>query len=175
VIYDPLLEAQAGSVIVDPLADTLSTSVQSQEQRFDIVVEDTTPTVLVDNDRVTVVSVGEVGPSGPPGPQGPQGPPGEPGGGGGGTAPYSGTAPVTVDNTAFTISLVPGTINGQGLLWNGFQWEAQPVVPAGGSGTVPFKGGDGFAGDGTHFRYDINQQSLQVPKLNAALLDGGNF
>jgi hypothetical protein len=134
-----------------------------REEKLELVVDPSAISVIVDGGQVSIVSAGEVGPPGPPGPQGLPG------------NPYTGIAPVQVDTNSLELRLAPGTINGDGLLWNGFQWAPQPVVPSGMNGTVPFKAGEGFEGDDTHFRYIADQQALRVTRLEAALLDGGNF
>ncbi len=69
---------------------------------------------------------GAAGPAGPQGPQGPQGLQGPPGADG---QTYAGTAPVTVDNTTFTIGLNAATNAGDLMTWNGSNWiAAQPAV-----------------------------------------------
>lgn len=194
MIYDPLLTSSKETVSAEPLADSIvgeapneqvlladvrdqvivddgpaltiaeeGTSVSVAEDGTSVTVQDEVVQVVVDAEQVTVVAAGEVGPPGPPGPAGAPG------------NPYTAVAPVEVDLQALTIQLTPGTLDGQGMLWNGTAWVSQTVVPAGADGTIPYKVGQGMGSDDTNFRYDPSQQALRVTKLDTALLDGGNF
>lgn len=117
-----------------------------------LTVSELRNTVIVDQDQVTVVSVGVQGPS----------------------AAFGAVAPLESTEVG-SLQIAPGTINGQGLLWNGTAWVPQVVVPAGANGTIPFKSGSAFDGDGGNLRYDRTQQALSVPFLNNTVIDGGNF
>lgn len=163
MIYDPLLDKTKHAVTVAPVTDSLVSSVQVLDNRFDVVVEDTPMQVLVDGNDVTVVSAGEMGPQGP---QGIQGLPG---------SPRTAVAPLEIPEATTQIRIIPGTSNGHGLIWSGTAWENQQVIPSGAAGTVPFTSESGFSGDAVNFQYDASQQALRVTKLDAALLDGGNF
>jgi hypothetical protein len=194
VIYDPLLTSKTSSISPDPVDDSLITGspddqVLASDSRDQVVVgdsdrlevatevtqvvvsEDSSEVTIqeevvqlsVSNEDVTVVSASEIGPPGPPGPQGLPG------------NPYTGVAPIQVDLQALTLQIAPGSINGDGLVWNGSAWAPQVLVPFGVAGTVPYKSGDGYTGDDVNFRYDPSQQALRVTKLDTALLDGGNF
>lgn len=119
----------------------------------DLTISELRNTVVVDEERVTVVSVGVQGPA----------------------ATQNVSAPLGINAETDSLEIIPGTINGQGLIWDGEMWVQQVVVPAGDDGLVPFKAGDGFDGDGANFRYDSEQQALSVPFLNNTVIDGGNF
>lgn len=148
------------SELIDP---TIELSVS--DLRNEVIVDDTKVhvvdvtteprnKVIVDDDRIMVVSVGI------------QGPPGQ---------AQGVEAPLQVDPDTEVLKIAPGTINGQGLIWNGTMWVQQQVVPSGSNGTVPFKAGSAFAGDGTDFNYDSTAKALSVPFLNNTVIDGGNF
>lgn len=111
-------------------------------------------TVIVNEDNITVVSVGVQGPSAPE---------------------VTAEEPLQLINNNTVMRVAPGTVNGQGLIWNGSAWVQTAVVPAGSDGTVPFKASGAFSGDGTRFRYDTANAVLSVPFLNNAVIDGGNF
>lgn len=151
MIYDPLL------------GSTPATSVDIADQPGSLVVDDEAPTIIIQEERPTVVvdehgvAVVSVGVQGPPGPA------------------FSGEAPVVTDYNQLKIRLAPGTVTGQGLVWNGTGWENRQLVPAGGNGTVPYKSDAGFAGDDINLRYDPSQQALFVTKIEASVVDGGNF
>ena len=130
------------------------------ETRFEVVEERPNFQVLISEPQVEVVSVGI---QGPPGPVGPVGPPG------GLTAA---TAPLQV--TGATVSLAPGTAEGQGYIWNGASYVTKSVIPAG-SGTIPYTTTQGLGGDAPNFRYEPTEQALYVTRLNNTSLDGGNF
>lgn len=117
-----------------------------------VVVQEERPQVIVDERGVTVVSVGVQGPPGPD---------------------YDVVAPLQIIDKV--ISIVPGTVNGQGLIWNGSAWVNQTVVPTGMAGTIPYKSGGGYAGDDANLRYDSAIQALRVTKIESAVVDGGNF
>lgn len=72
---------------------------------------------------------GAEGPKGPTGPTGPTGPVGPPGPQGEAAPPYTGEAPINVDNSALTIGLNPATSAGDLLTWDGNNWIAKPPEP----------------------------------------------
>lgn len=144
---DPRME-----VIVHEVPTTVE--ILEDHARFEVIVNDT---------QIEVVSVGMQGPPGPPGPQGPPGP---------STGIDQVTAPIQF--VGGTLSLATGTVEGQGLIWNGSAYVTKSVIPAG-SGTVPFTTSQGLGGDATNLRYDTVEQALHVTRINNTSLDGGNF
>jgi hypothetical protein len=60
-------------------------------------------------------------------------------------------------------------------VWSGTGWENRQVIPGGVNGTVPYKSGSEFSGDGTNFRYNAGEQSLFVANFTGSTMDGGNF
>lgn len=151
MIYDPLLGSNP------------SASADVSDQPGSLVVDDEAPTLIVQEERPTVVvdehgvAVVSVGVQGPPGPA------------------FSGEAPIVTDYETLKVRIAPGTVNGQGLIWTGSAWENRQVVPAGANGTVPYKSGTSFTGDDVNLRYEASQQALYVTKIEASVLDGGNF
>lgn len=194
MIYDPLLGTpptntseltdRAGAVVVDGAAPTLEVNEQAVHLTVDdqgmtvtpamvsmavivdespsiLLVQEQRPTVIVDEHGVSVVSIGIQGPAGPSG--------------GGGGSSLIGQSPIVTDYGASAIRLAPGTVSGQGLVWSGTGWENRQVIPGGVNGTVPYKSGSEFSGDGTNFRYNAGEQSLFVANFTGSTMDGGNF
>ena len=110
--------------------------------------------VRVKEDEVTVVSVGEQGPPGPL---------------------LSPRAPLQYSSDNQHVEIAPGSMDGQGMIWDGAGWQNAQVVPSGTDGTVPYKEGEGFAGDAANLSYDASAQTLKVARLSGATIDGGNF
>lgn len=127
----------------------------STDPRMQVVIDEHHVEVVVNESLVEVVSVGIQGPPGPPG------------------QVETATAPLAI--AGYDVRILPGTVNGQGLIWTGSAWENRQVVPAGQNGTVPYKAGTAFAGDDVNLRYVANEQALYVTKIEASVLDGGNF
>lgn len=135
-----------------------------QDDRYEVTVQDDHYELIVDDTKVEVITVGI---QGPPGVQGPQGLPGTPG--------VFQTVSAPLQAEVANIRIAPGTVNGQGLIWNGTAWVNTQLVPQASAGAVPYVSGAAFTGDSTNLRYEPSEQALYVSRLGNTLLDGGNF
>lgn len=160
-----IVEVETPTTQVTVVEDHAHFDVQVVEERVITVQEVTAFDVQVLEEVVSVVSVGLIGPEGPVGPQGLPGV-------AGGIA--TAEAPLQLNTITGAVQIAPGTVNGQGLIWNGSAWAVTPVMPTG-VGALPFRAVNGFTGDAANLRYEPTEQALYVTRITNTSLDGGNF